>query len=386
MNILFLLRYYPSFGGGESVTLRLAKGFINRGHKVYVMYLWDENKTSPGDIDEGIISRKVKGIHSPLSRNRIRLFDNIPMGIQLSKLINAEKIDIVINQWWPNRLANKSKGNAILVKCQHTMVKAKIGKRKYIIRLAGEHAYNIIQQYYWRHYYKTILEKSDYYVVLSKSMIEDLRDILKDMYERYEGRIEIISNPNRYKALENIGKKERLCIYVGRFSEEKRINLLVEAWKRNEKIIKDNNWRLILVGDGPLKEKINNMIIELDCCNIESVGFVDPYTYYERASFCLLTSSVEGFPMTLIEGMSKGCIPIVMNTFSTCSDLISDGKDGFLTENTIESFSDILCHCIQMDSNALEKNMLRCVTKSKEFELEAIIDKWESFMSRICKL
>ena len=42
MKIMFLLRFFPIYGGGEDVTLRLSEGFLQQGYEVFVGYLWDK--------------------------------------------------------------------------------------------------------------------------------------------------------------------------------------------------------------------------------------------------------------------------------------------------------------------------------------------------------
>ena len=52
--------------------------------------------------------------------------------------------------------------------------------------------------------------------------------------------------------------------------------------------------------------------------------FVDifPYDYYKKASFICLTSNFEGWGMSLVEGMSYGCVPIVLNSFQATDAFI----------------------------------------------------------------
>lgn len=38
MKILFLLRLWPVYGGGETVTRCLANEFVNLGHEVYIAF------------------------------------------------------------------------------------------------------------------------------------------------------------------------------------------------------------------------------------------------------------------------------------------------------------------------------------------------------------
>ena len=86
-----------------------------------------------------------------------------------------------------------------------------------------------------------------------------------------------------------------------------------------------------MVGEGPDQEKLKRYVEER---NIENVYFEgrqqNVLSYYQKASFICLTSNTEGFGMTLIEGMSQGCIPFSFNNFAAANDIIIDGENGCL--------------------------------------------------------
>lgn len=44
MNILFLLRLYPVYGGGETVTLCLANEMVKRGWNVSILYFKENTR------------------------------------------------------------------------------------------------------------------------------------------------------------------------------------------------------------------------------------------------------------------------------------------------------------------------------------------------------
>ena len=65
MTVAFLLRPWPVYGGGETVTICLANEFVKRGINTFVFY----TKSSPKDkpvpfIDERIKSERIDGIVS----------------------------------------------------------------------------------------------------------------------------------------------------------------------------------------------------------------------------------------------------------------------------------------------------------------------------------
>lgn len=43
-----------------------------------------------------------------------------------------------------------------------------------------------------------------------------------------------------------------------------------------------------------------------------------------------MASAFEGFGLVLVEAMSYGVVPMAFNSFSNCSDIIDDDKNGIL--------------------------------------------------------
>ena len=65
---------------------------------------------------------------------------------------------------------------------------------------------------------------------------------------------------------------------------------------------------------------------------------VEKNDIYNKASIFVLCSKGEGFPLSLLEAMSCGCVSVVSNV-GDISDVIAPGKNGFIfndTENELE--------------------------------------------------
>lgn len=72
MNILFLLRLYPVYGGGETVTLCLANEMVKRGWNVSILYFKDNIKEQLPFIDSRIKAVKIEGIdYGPFSTEKV---------------------------------------------------------------------------------------------------------------------------------------------------------------------------------------------------------------------------------------------------------------------------------------------------------------------------
>jgi poly(glycerol-phosphate) alpha-glucosyltransferase len=88
--------------------------------------------------------------------------------------------------------------------------------------------------------------------------------------------------------------------------------------------------RLDVYGDGPARE-------ELAASLADRAGFVtlrghdpDARRLLPLASYLLLTSTSEGFPLVLVEAMAAGCLPIAYDVRYGPADVIRNGRNGFL--------------------------------------------------------
>lgn len=90
--------------------------------------------------------------------------------------------------------------------------------------------------------------------------------------------------------------------------------------------------RLIILGDGPLRDKLEGLIAELGLeRNIKLLGYVEnPLKYFSRANVFVLSSHVEGLPNALVEAMMCGCTPVATDCPTGPREVLHDGKYGYL--------------------------------------------------------
>lgn len=116
------------------------------------------------------------------------------------------------------------------------------------------------------------------------------------------------------------------ALFVGRLSEEKGIETLLDAWQRQPAAPK-----LVIVGDGPLAERVRRAAA-LDS-RIEWRGRVPSHEVGEvmgRAT-CVVLPSIcyETFGRTIIEAYMKGT-PVVASNLGAMAELVRPGETGFL--------------------------------------------------------
>ena len=122
-------------------------------------------------------------------------------------------------------------------------------------------------------------------------------------------------------------------ISVGTVFPQKGFDRLLKVHK---KLINEGlDHRLLIVGDGYDFENIKKLKTELGVDNTATMlGFTDnPYPYFKRADFYILSSRYEGFPTVLFEAMTLNK-NIVATDVSGVREMLNDGDLGLIIENS----------------------------------------------------
>lgn len=118
-----------------------------------------------------------------------------------------------------------------------------------------------------------------------------------------------------------------IILGVGRFTYQKDFFTLLEAFSiiRSEQLC-----RLVILGDGPLRQPLQDKIKELDLsASVDLPGFVpDALPYMARSSVFVLSSRYEGLSNVLIEALAAGTPVVSTNCPSGSSEILEEGRLG----------------------------------------------------------
>jgi glycosyltransferase involved in cell wall biosynthesis len=124
-------------------------------------------------------------------------------------------------------------------------------------------------------------------------------------------------------------KKEKVILHVSRLNvPQKRSDLLLNFWISCYKELPD--WTFLIVGDGPYKDVLKEDIRKKGIPRIEMKGFQKPEPYYEKASIFMMPSAFEGFPNTILEAQSFGCVPFAFNSYAALEWIVNNDQDAKL--------------------------------------------------------
>lgn len=180
------------------------------------------------------------------------------------------------------------------------------------------------------------------------------------------------------KAVSSLTNKR--VIAVARYSHEKGIDLLLNAWSIVEKKVPD--WYLDIFGDGDrtsYEMLIDELSIDRRRCQLHGrTGDVEHELI--DSSLFVLSSRFEGFGMVLTEAMACGLPVVSFDCPLGPRAIIKDGIDGILVENgNVNALADKLVRLMcdnylrKMMSNAGCKNVLR-------YEITQIANRWKNVL------
>lgn len=384
MNILFCYstEINPQHGGVERVTDLLAREFSKRGHKVYFLhnyFLYKNGKEQYPAYDYNVGVRKFP-------YEEYRDIRNIEW---YHKFLQDNNIDIVINQsgqFSDSQLYCNIAKEVKVVSVIHNnpslnlkylfynlkQLKSGRGKSEYLKRIIRcalyPKLYLDIKRGFNKHY-KKIDQESDKVALLSREYIPILKSLCNTV-KNYT----VIPNPVSFPVEKDL-KKENLVLWIGRMDIPKRPELMIKIWRK----IKKSDWKLVMLGDGPMMDTIK--VLSKDIKNIELHGYTNPIPYYKKSKILCMTSLFEGFPMVLLEALSKGVVPIAFNTFDSISDVIKNESQIVKPFNTKEFVNKL--QNLMGNSELWEKQQEIGYELIKEYEINNIVDKWEKLFNEI---
>jgi len=172
---------------------------------------------------------------------------------------------------------------------------------------------------------------------------------MKSFIDQFDVEIKV----QKDKLIEQLNTVEDiLIVFIGRFSEEKGVDILIQAF--NEFYRLNNKVTLIMIGEGEEEIFLRNFASE----NKLPVRVLKPqvniYDYYNIADVVVLPSRVDPFPFVMLEtGLMKK--PFIGSNVDGIPELIKHKVNGLLFKS--ESVSELV-------------DSFRIVLEEKDFEME----------------
>ena len=179
---------------------------------------------------------------------------------------------------------------------------------------------------------------------LSNGIILYSQNLIKEWnLEKYRNKIYIAHKHfvdfDKFKIKKRFDERQNLVGYIGRLSEEKGTLNFVKAIP--EIIRRRDDVKILIVGDGPLQDKIEEYLDKENLSNkVNLTGWI-PHdelpSYLNELELVVLPSYTEGLPNIMLEAMACGT-PVLATSVGAIPDVIKDGETGFIMENNSPAF------------------------------------------------
>ena len=183
-------------------------------------------------------------------------------------------------------------------------------------------------------------------------------------------------NINR-KIRRNPDKEKLNILFVGRFSEKKGVNILIESIYNVKQKLPEQKIKLTLAGDGDQIDIYEQLIEKYNLdLTVEIIGFVDEIEKYEllHSTDLLVVPSIEsrdgdieGLPVVILEGLYCRAI-VLASKYTNAQEIIEDSKDGFIIKDlNSDSLAEEIIHINNLDEKILNKIRLNAFNKAIQY-------------------
>ena len=143
---------------------------------------------------------------------------------------------------------------------------------------------------------------------------------------------------------------------------------------------------LTVLGEGAERQKLEQLITDLDVGDrVELPGYVnDVPARLLSSSFSMLTSTSEGLPLSMMESMGAGCVPIVYDITYGPGDLVEQGKNGFITpRGDIDALANQIEGFLSLDADRIASMRTAAMETVEKYLPEAGYRRWKTVLEEL---
>lgn len=369
MKILVTTGIFPPDVGGPARFIPNICNYLSQNNEVTVLTLSNNTSHSDSDFD-------YKLMRIPRNINKIRRF----LKTLKSILIEGKEVDLIfVNGLWIE-----------------VMIANFYLNKKIIRRFVGD---PIWEKFY--NNYKTNLSFEDFNNNKQKLNVEILKKVRN--YSIKKCNKVIVPSDNLFNFIKKTGFKNKLIkivngtsveleksklhqnnfLIVSRLVRHKNIDIVIKSFAILKKF-HNINFHLDILGDGPEKLNLQNLIDSLEMNNeIKLLGSKydeELKKYYLNASYFLQLSNYEGLPHTVLEAMSFGLVVIVSNVGGN-TDIITNNLNGYIynfqkNNNIFDDLAIFIKNIISKEHENLEISNKAFASIKENFTLKKTINKY----------
>ncbi|GAB2495812.1 glycosyltransferase family 4 protein [Nocardiopsis aegyptia] len=206
------------------------------------------------------------------------------------------------------------------------------------------------------------------------------RDAYRDLLDAAPDWLTAMPNPLPDRDYPRSTQDNPIIVAAGRMAPVKQYPKLVEAFA----VVagKHPDWRLRIYGGGGKDAALRRRIVDLGLSNqVTLMGRAEDLTgELAKASVLAVSSRVEGFGMTIIEGFSVGVPAVSFDCPHGPREIIEDGRDGLLVpDQDVDALAAALLRLVE-DRDERVRMGREAVRSADRYAIGPIVRQWERFI------
>jgi len=173
---------------------------------------------------------------------------------------------------------------------------------------------------------------------------------------------------------------EKIIIHTSNFRPVKRVQDIIKTFKRVRDVIPA---KLVLVGDGPERARMEALCRELGVC--DDISFLGKQEAVQDivaiADLFMLPSEQESFGLAALEAMAAG-VPVVGSNAGGIPELNKNGFSGFnVAVGDVDEMARKVLHILSIDNLPMfKKNALQ---QAQQFDINNVLPKYEELYAKM---
>ena len=178
--------------------------------------------------------------------------------------------------------------------------------------------------------------------------------------------------------------KDKYVLCVGRMDDcVKQFDHALECYENS--MLHKKKIHLIFLGQGKIKQSLETYASTLNSSKkIHFMGFVtNPYVYFKKAEFLIMTSELEGFPMVLIESLACGTPVVSYDCPTGPREIIQHEKNGLLVKaNDKQKMTNAMNRMVE-DKGLYNKLNANAKNSVAHLSMDKIAAEWQSLIEEL---
>ena len=365
MKIGLVCPYNIAIGGGvQEVVKAMQTELTRRGHDVTIV----TPQPRVPYVDEGrkvIFLGSAADVKTPL--NTTAQFSASVLTDEIDNVLEREHFDLMhFHEPWVPVLSRQilSRSQVVNVATFHAKL-----PETFMSQTVGK---------VFTPYTKPLLRHIDSFTAVSEAAAEYLLSLADVPVEIIPNGIDL----KYFKKSSNVkpdAKSPKTILYIGRLEHRKGVRYLLEAFAQLQS--REHSARLIIAGDGPDRERLEQEVKVLGCRHVEFLGYIDEETkrklLHTADLFCSPAVFGESFGIVLLEAMACGLVTVAGDNAGYESVMQGLGKLSLVNPKDTPQFAHRL-QLLLFDEDL--RNLWQKWAKDyiRQFDYAKVVDRYEA--------